>query len=102
MTDFDIDPGAFEELTSTALARAGLARVAEGIAEDARSGASRVSRRLAEAIDVEAGADAAGVFADIGYRRDKPGFALWWHEVGTAHYPATPHLRPALRARRLT
>lgn len=81
------------------VARSGIvARVAREMRQEARVNAESLSSKTA-AIDVEDGADALGIYSDLGYRKDHPGFHLWWNEVGTLHLPATPHLRPTMRRR---
>lgn len=96
--EFRMTTRALRELERAAETRALAERAAEGVRDRARRNARPISRDLSEAIvSTEAGEDAEGVFADVGYDRNAPGFVLWWHEVGTKHYPATPHLRPALR-----
>lgn len=95
--DFEFDRAALAELARSESVRRLLDREALAIRGRARANAADISSELADAIDVESGDDADGPFADIGYRRDRPGFVLWWHEVGTVNYPATPHLRPAVQ-----
>jgi hypothetical protein len=73
-------------------------RVAREMRDEARVPASEITSKTG-AIEVESGADEQGVYADLGYLRNHPGFFLWWHEVGTQRHPPTPHLRPTVRPR---
>lgn len=66
------------------------------VRDRARDNARAVSDRLADALWSEPGRDTDGAFVDVGYNRTRPGWVLWFHEVGTIRHPATPHLRPAL------
>lgn len=76
--------------------RALFGKVARDIRDRARVNAESVSSKT-DAIATELGVDDVGIYADIGYKRNHPGFFLWWHEVGTRNHPPTPHLRPAVR-----
>lgn len=75
-------------------------RVAREMRDEARETAREITSKT-NAIEVEGGTDALGVYADVGYLRHHPGFFLWWHEVGTRNHPPTPHLRPTMRRRRI-
>jgi hypothetical protein len=82
------------------VARSGItAQYGRQVRDEARVNASAISPSKAMAIDTENGLDAVGPYTDVGYRKDHGGFVLWWHEVGTRHLPARPHLRPAVRRR---
>lgn len=75
-------------------------RVAREMRDEARDAASGIAGRSeTHAIAVEDGVDAEGPYSDLGYRKDHPGFFLWWWEVGTKNHPPTPHLRPTMRPR---
>lgn len=95
--DFDFNRRALDELVRRGDVAEEVARAALQVRNRARGNASAISRSLSEAIEVETGTDGDGAYADVGYLKSAPGFVLWWHEVGTRKYPATPHLRPALR-----
>lgn len=95
--NFDFNRRALDELVRRGDVRDEVARVGLQVRNRARRNASGISRSLSEAIEVETGTDEKGAYADVGYLKSAPGFVLWWHEVGTVNYPATPHLRPALR-----
>lgn len=97
-SNFDFNRSALVALAASGEVQKDLSDRAIKIRNEARSTASSISSDLSGAIEVEAGGDAKGKFADIGYLKSAPGFVLWWHEVGTVQYPATPHLRPALKA----
>ncbi len=100
MADLDgIDEDELRRLVEGPSGRRMIRSYAVDVRERAREKAGEIDGQLAFAI-VEAApvVDADGMHIDVGYDRTKPGFVLWWHEVGTRDYPATPHLRPALVA----
>ena len=95
---FDFNQQGLRTIAASGVTQTHLAARAKQVRDEARRNARSISPALAQAIEVEVGIDALGTFADIGYVKAAPGFVLWWHEVGTQKYPATPHLRPALKA----
>lgn len=95
-----IDEDEIRRLVEGPAGRRLLREYAVEVRERARAKAGDISPTLpfaiveaAPAIDPE-----EGIHVDIGYDKRKPGFVLWWHEVGTQDYPASPHLRPALES----
>jgi hypothetical protein len=92
--EFEWAPDALDEIEAATEPVVELA--ANRVAQIAQDNAREISTRLSEAITAtEPDRDVEGVFADVGYDKSKPGFVLWWHEVGTSRYGASPHLRPA-------
>lgn len=93
------------------LSRAALAQLAQGpeigkaleaegkrVRDTARVNARTISSRLSNAIEsTPAEVDKDGIYVDVGYDKRKPGWVLWFHEVGTSRHRASPHLRPALK-----
>lgn len=97
--DFVITTRALRELERSAEMHQLADKVAKEVRDRARRNARVISPRLSDAIiAAPSEEDSDGVYADVGYDKNAPGFVLWWHEVGTKNYPATPHLRPALKA----
>lgn len=96
-TVVDIDTSAVREFLYGPVMEEVLRATGGEIRDRARRNAAPISQRLADSIetsDVER--DAEGPYIDVGYDKTKPGWVLWFHEVGTSHHPARPHLRPAL------
>lgn len=92
--------GALDDVVASRRGLDGLNEAAEGVQDRARRAARAVSSDLVDAIvATPAEVGPTGPEAKIGYDKSKPGFVLWWHEVGNRNHPATPHLRPAIRGR---
>ncbi len=72
-----------------------IARLGIVVRDRARVNAQQITSKT-DALISKPGMDGEGVFVDVGYNKDHPGFFLWWHEVGTVRHAPTPHLRPAL------
>ncbi len=100
MPEFDgIDESALLDFVNGREGRRMLKSYAVDVRERARVKAGEIDGQLAFAIvESDVVRDADGIHVDVGYDKRKPGFVLFWHEVGTRDYPATPHLRPALDA----
>jgi len=98
MSDVDISSAAIREMESSPQLRRMLGEVADDVATIARRNAAAhyPASRLPQAITSADGTDADGAYADVGYTRTDPGFALWWSEVGTSKMSPRPHLRAAL------
>lgn len=96
-TEIRIYRAALNELAHSDMVRAGLEAAADGVRDRARVSAAPISARLAAALDTESGEDTESQFVDVGYNKRKPGWVLWFAEVGTTNQRAQPHLRPALR-----
>lgn len=97
---FRLRRGALNDVARLPVVMAALDREAEAARDRARRTARNISTDLVDAIvATPAEVGPTGPEAKIGYDKDKPGFVLWWHEVGTINHPATPHLRPAIRGR---
>lgn len=92
--DFSFRPGSLQDIEIEVEPLVKLA--ADRVAERAQKNARSISPALSDAIVADGpNVDEEGVYADVGYDRHAPGFVLWWHEVGTSRYGASPHLRPA-------
>lgn len=97
MPDLNIewDQQAINMLMATPEGNAYLKKIGQQVRDRARSNAS--FSKNTDAIEaIEPVHDADGSHIDIGYLRNKPGFYLWWVEVGHQTVAARPHLRPAL------
>lgn len=93
-------PPAINSLADERDVVAAVEKVGKQVEQRARQNARVISPHLADAITaMPPASDSKGSHVDIGYDKAKPGFALWWHEVGTVNNPATPHLRPAISPR---
>lgn len=100
MATFDPDHKAIAALAHSPQATPLVEHIGTEIRDRARHNASPISPRLIDAIVSDVGEDEESVYTRIGYDKDHEGFVLWFHEVGTEHHKATPHLRPALRSYR--
>ena len=101
MADFDgIDEDELRRLVEGPDGRRMLRSYAEDVRERARTRAGEIDPNLAFAIvNIPPAIDPEeGIHVDVGYDKRKPGFVLWWWEVGTQHFAARPHLRPALES----
>ena len=106
---FQWDDSAFDDLARSPMVEAILDEYGKHVRTRARdlakpitSGAGRgaggrFTLGMVQAIVAEMSEDESGLFVDVGYDKKHRGFVLWWHEVGTSKFPASPHLRPALR-----
>lgn len=88
---------ALDDLLEDGLAEEILDEAATTIRDRARRSAGVISTDRARGIVTETGRDPEGAYADVGYAKNHPGYVLFWHEVGTSQYAATPHLRAAVR-----
>lgn len=99
MSDVEIDRAALARYINTgADSVVFMRRLGNEVRDEARRNAGAISDKT-DAIVSEMGADAGGIFTDVGYAKHHPGFFLWWWEVGTQYHAPRPHLRPALRPR---
>lgn len=93
----NIDQAALEDFLRGPVMREVLIATGNEIRDRARRNAATIDDRLVDAISTgDPETDAEGVYIDVGYDKTKPGWVLWFHEVGTVDEPARPHLRPAL------
>lgn len=98
MNTVSIDPGALLRLLGEGESKKFFSAVGREVRDRARANASWSN--LNDAIIVVDGfEEGIGPYADVGYDKTKPGFSLWWTEVGTVKQVARPHLRPALEPR---
>ncbi len=95
--DIQLDRAALENMARGPIMEQVLRVYGDQVRDRARANAVGISQRLADAIWTdEPDVDAEGAFVDVGYNKTRPGWVLWFHEVGTTKFPARPHLRPAL------
>ncbi len=95
--EIHFDRGALDDLSRGPLVKQVLRVYGDQVRDRARTNAVPISQSLADSIWTdEPDEDAEGAFVDVGYNKTRPGWVLWFHEVGTALYPPRPHLRPAL------
>ncbi len=95
-------PALFAFVNGTPQARAVFKLIGNAVRDEARANVPDDLKGHREANPEKAivsivGTDVEGVYVDVGYNKDHPGFYLWWAEVGTQDQAAQPHLRPALR-----
>ena len=91
------DRRALDDLSRGPLVAQALRVAGDRVRDQARRNAAPISQRLADAIWTDEPAeDGESAYVDVGYNRERPGWVLWFHEVGTINHPARPHLRPAL------
>ncbi len=93
----DVYGRALDALLAGADGRRYFKKAADTVRDRARSNARLIQPGHETAIVSQVDVDSQGVYADIGYDKNNPGFVLWWAEVGTINQPAQPHLRPALK-----
>lgn len=92
------DRRALDQLYRGPLVEQALRVAGDDVRDGARANAQPISASLADAIWTdEPTEDAEGPYIDVGYNKQRPGWVLWFHEVGTINHPARPHLRPAVR-----
>lgn len=98
--DFDFRAAALDEIANSAAVKALVGKAAVGIRNDARDRVRGYygETARANALEVEAGIDAEGIYADVGYLKRHPGFVLFFSEVGTVKMSPRPHLVPAMSA----
>lgn len=96
-----LNRAAIEDLARSGDARRLMDSAGAAVRDEARRTAAAVSGWRTSAIVHEVDQDADGVYANIGYDKSKPGFVLFFHEVGTSKHGPTPHLRPAIQRRNL-
>lgn len=94
----DLDRAAIESIERGPLVAQVLRVAGDKVRDRARDNARDISADLADAIWTSEPQEdiIEGAYIDVGYKRNHPGFVLWWHEIGTIDFPARPHLRPAL------
>lgn len=100
MNDFDFRRAALAEIAESREVKKLAAGAALGIRDKARSNVQAIypGTSRAQAIDVDGGTDAEGVYADVGYNKLHTGFVLFFSEVGTVKMSPRPHLRPAMES----
>lgn len=92
------DRAALKALETSEAMQSMLHRAGNAVRDQARANVQGhyPGTRRDRAIYTESDTDAQSAFANVGYDKTRPGWVLFYSEVGTLHMSPRPHLRRAL------